>query len=234
MIGQAILEGIATGLILSVFVGPIFFTMLQLGVEHGFKAAFALALGQWASDFLFIFLAFYSAVFVQKLVDDPVTRETFVWYSGTIGGILLMLFGLALILTKSVSTKGDPKLEKVLDEVLDDIKTDKISEKKSKLNWHYLAYFSQGFLINTINPTPLLFWMSLMAAGVSRSFPNGAIYATYATVMLVVILTDLAKIYLAKSIKDRLKPSHILSVRRLAGTVLSVFGLILIVKVTLL
>lgn len=225
MIVQAILEGIATGLILSVFVGPMFFTMLQLGVEHGFKAAFALALGQWASDLVFIFLAFYSAIFVQKLVDDPVVRETFIWYSGTIGGCLLIVFGLALILTKSISTKGDAKLEKVLDEV-------EATTTKSK--WHYIAYFSQGFLINTINPTPLLFWMSLMAAGISRSFSDGAIYATYTTVMLVVILTDLAKIYLAKTIKNRLKPSHILSVRRLAGTVLSVFGLMLLVKVTLL
>ena len=59
MIVQAILEGLLAGFILSLFVGPIFFTMLQLGVEHGFRAAFALALGQWIGDLIYIFLAFW-------------------------------------------------------------------------------------------------------------------------------------------------------------------------------
>jgi len=105
MIINAILEGAVAGLVLSVFVGPIFFTMLQLGVEHGFKAAFALALGQWVSDFLYIFLAFWGAIWVEDIIGDPAKQAVFVWYSGTIGGCLLLLFGGGLLLTKSVSTK---------------------------------------------------------------------------------------------------------------------------------
>ncbi len=227
MLGQAIVEGLAAGLILSVFVGPIFFTMLQLGVEHGFKAAFTLALGQWTSDFLFIFIAFYSEDFVQKLVEDPVSRTNFIWYSGTIGGCLLILFGLGLFFTQSVSTKGNTKAEKIFSDV-------EQNKTNQKIFGSYLAYFSQGFLINTINPTPLLFWVGLMGAAVSRDFTPMATWATFATVILVVIATDLAKIYLAKSIKDKLKPKHILYVRRVAGIVLAGFGLSLFVKVTLL
>ena len=68
MIFQAIAEGILAGLILSVFVGPMFFSMLQLGVEHGFKAAFALALGQWISDIFYIFLAFWGAIWVEDII----------------------------------------------------------------------------------------------------------------------------------------------------------------------
>lgn len=226
MVGQAIFEGLATGLLLSVFVGPIFFTMLQLGVEHGFKAALALAVGQWTSDFLFIGIAFGSAKFVKRMVENPIARENFIWYSGTIGGVLLVLFGLALLLTKSASTEPDHTLEEVVNEVEDS------TPRKSFLP--YFAYWMQGFLINTINPTPLLFWMGIMGAAISRDFSTTAVTVNYSVVMAVVIGTDLAKIYLAKYIKKRIKPRHILSVRRLAGTVLAIFGFILVIKVTIL
>ena len=219
MIGQAILEGVVAGLILSVFVGPIFFTMLQLGVEHGFKAAFALALGQWASDFFYIFLAFWGATWVEEIITDPSKQEIFIWYSGTIGGCLLILFGAGLLFTKSVSTEVSSKIE---------IQEHHVSKAA------YMAYFTQGLLINTVNPTPLLFWMGLMAFAINQKYVGGATAALYCSVMTVVIITDLLKIYLAKTIRNKLKAHHILYVRRLAGIVLGGFGLTLLLKVTLL
>ncbi|MFT5647599.1 MAG: threonine/homoserine/homoserine lactone efflux protein [Aureispira sp.] len=219
MIANAILEGALAGLILSVFVGPIFFTMLQLGVEHGFRAAFALALGQWFSDLLYIFLAFWGAIWVEDIIGDPVKQATFVWYSGTIGGGLLLLFGVGLLLTKSVSTQTSDKIEIVEHNV----------SKKA-----YFAYFFQGFLINTINPTPLLFWMGLMAFAINSKYVGGATAAMYISVMTVVVATDCLKIYLAKAIRNKLKAHHFLYVRRLAGLVLGGFGLVLFLKVTIL
>jgi len=219
MIGQAILEGLMAGLVLSVFVGPIFFTMLQLGVEHGFRAAFALAMGQWIGDIMYIFLAFWGAVWVEDVIKDPSKQEVFIWYSGTIGGCLLLLFGLGLLLTKSVSTVGSNKIE---------IVRHKVSTVA------YVAYCSQGFLINTVNPTPFLFWMGLMAFAINKNYVGGATFALYATVMTVVIATDILKISLAKYIRNRLKTHHILYVRRLAGVVLGGFGLLLLIKVTIL
>lgn len=228
MIVNAILEGALAGLILSVFVGPIFFTMLQLGVEHGFRAAFALALGQWVSDFVYIFLAFWGAIWVEDIIGDPIKKATFVWYSGTIGGGLLLLFGAGLLLTKSVSTKpiakrGGGTIEE------EGLITDKKLSKKA-----YFAYFFQGFLINTINPTPLLFWMGLMAFAINSKYVGGATAALYVAVMTVVILTDCSKILLAKAIRNKLKAQHFLYVRRLAGLVLGGFGLVLLLKVTML
>jgi len=230
MIANAILEGALAGLILSVFVGPIFFTMLQLGVEHGFRAAFALALGQWVSDLVYIFLAFWGAIWVEDIIGDPVKQATFVWYSGTIGGGLLVLFGAGLLLTKSVSTKpiatGDSDAVDVLEEEAEE--EHNVSKKA------YFAYFFQGFLINTINPTPLLFWMGLMAFAINSEYVGGATAAMYISVMTVVVATDCLKIYLAKAIRNKLKAHHFLYVRRLAGLVLGGFGLILLLKVTIL
>jgi len=226
MIVQAIGEGLLAGLILSVFLGPIFFTMLQLGVEHGFKAAFFFALGQWVSDFIFIFLAFSSSAVIQQIIDNPATQGKFILVSGTLGGCLLILFGVVLLFTKSVSTEGATKAEKMFEKV-----EQKTGSGKSWMA--YTAYFSQGFLINTINPTPLFFWMGLMGAAVSREFSDLATYSTYLSVMLVVVVTDLLKIYLAKKIRKRLSVQHILWVRRLAGLGLAVWGLFMLIRVNL-
>lgn len=220
MIGQAILEGALAGLILSVFVGPIFFTMLQLGIEHGFRAAFALALGQWMSDFFYIFLAFWGAVWVEDIIKDPARQSVFVWYTSVIGGCLLMAFGLGLLLTKSISTATSSKIK-----IAEPIAERQISKTA------FFAYFSQGFLINTINPTPLIFWMGLMAFAINKNYIGGTTFVLYCTVMSVVIGTDLLKIYLAKSIRNKLKVHHILQVRRLAGIILGGFGLILLGRV---
>lgn len=231
IIAQALLEGITAGLILSVFVGPIFFTMLQLGVEHGFKAAFMLALGQWTSDFLYIFLAFWGAVWVEDLLNDAAKQETFIAYSGTIGGFLLLLFGAGLLLTRSVSTKATDVVP--LEGLLDEVTAATSNLYKSPSNAAYLAYWAQGFLINTINPTPLLFWTGLMALAISRDYTGGATATLYGGVMATVVITDCLKIYLARAIRNRLKEHHFLYVRRLAGAVLGGFGLVLLLNVWL-
>ena len=106
MIVEAILQGVAAGVILSVFVGPIFFTMLQLGVEHGFKAAFTLATGQWASDFLYIFLAFWGAIWVEDLINDMERQANFVWYSGTIGGVFAVVVWSGFVVYKGCLHRG--------------------------------------------------------------------------------------------------------------------------------
>lgn len=231
MIVNAILEGALAGLILSVFVGPIFFTMLQLGVEHGFRAAFALALGQWVSDLVYIFLAFWGAIWVEEIIGDPEKQAVFVWYSGTIGGSLLVLFGAGLLLTKSVSTNPiAPRGSNTNDTQEEAVEIVKHHVSKKA----YFAYFFQGFLINTINPTPLLFWMGLMAFAINSNYIGGATAAMYVSVMTVVVVADCLKIYLAKAIRNKLKAHHFLYVRRLAGLVLGGFGLVLLLKVTIL
>lgn len=234
MILNAIAEGLIAGLVLSVFVGPIFFTMLQLGVEHGFKAAAALALGQWIGDIIYICLAFWGAIWVEEIIQDPDKQALFLWYSGTFGGCLLILFGLGLLFTKAVSTEVSDKVDLDLTAHFvndSDIPSKDTNQKDPKVsNIAYFAYTTQGFLINTINPTPLLFWMGLMAFAINRNYHGGATFALYFTVMSVVIITDVLKIYLAKHIRNKLKAQHFLYVRRLAGLVLAGFGLFLLLK----
>ena len=214
MIAEAILVGLASGLTLSVFLGPIFFTMLQLGVEHGYKAALMLAMGQWTSDFIYIGLAFWGAVWVEQLLNDAAQQATFIAYMGTIGGILLLILGGALLFTQSVSTKGSERIN--------------VPPKRSAVA--YLAYFGQGFLINVANPTPLFFWTGLMALAIKQKYSGAATVVLYGTVMFIVILTDSLKVLLARSIRRRLRARHFLYIRRLAGAIVAGFGLVLLLN----
>ena len=49
-----LIEGIKVGLILCFLIGPIFFALVQTGVEEGLRAGTAVGLGIWISDLIFI------------------------------------------------------------------------------------------------------------------------------------------------------------------------------------
>ncbi len=102
MIWSALIEGMSYGLVLSVLVGPMFFTIVQVGIERGFKAGTALVAGQWISDFVYMGLVFWGASYIQVLVDDEAARNSFIFYMGIIGSVILVGFGVAMILKESV------------------------------------------------------------------------------------------------------------------------------------
>ncbi|MCP4437664.1 MAG: LysE family transporter [Aureispira sp.] len=208
MIWSALIEGMSYGLVLSVLVGPMFFTIVQVGIERGFKAGTALVAGQWISDFVYMGLVFWGASYIQVLVDDEAARNSFIFYMGIIGSVILVGFGVAMILKESVVRN-------------------QLKVKKSTL----LGYGVQGFLLNTFNPTPLFFWMALMSSALTKGYSSNVSYVLFGSVMFVVIVTDILKVYLAKRIRTVLKDQYILYVRRLAGAVLIGFGLWLIIKV---
>jgi threonine/homoserine/homoserine lactone efflux protein len=46
------------GLVLCLMVGPLFFTLVQTGVEEGLRAGTMVGLGIWVSDLLYIFAVY--------------------------------------------------------------------------------------------------------------------------------------------------------------------------------
>jgi len=208
MIWSALIEGMSYGLVLSVLVGPMFFTIVQVGIEQGPKAGTALVVGQWISDFAYMGLVFWGASYIQILIDDEAAKANFIFYMGIIGSVILVGFGLAMLLKESVVR-------------------DQLKVKNSTL----VGYGVQGFLLNSFNPTPLFFWMALMSSALTKGYSSNVSYALFGSVMFAVIVTDIIKVYLAKRIRAVLKDQYILYVRRLAGAVLIGFGLWLIIRV---
>jgi threonine/homoserine/homoserine lactone efflux protein len=204
----AISEGILLGLVLSVLTGPIFFTILQVSIEKGVKAGTALVAGQWISDYLYIGLTFWGASYMQQLQADETFKEQLELYLGTAGSIFLAILGLILLLVPSKKTE------------------------EAKLgNRGIVGFLGQGFLINSLTPFPILFWISLMGSAVGRGMDFSACISLGLSVMLVVMLTDMIKVYAARYIRKFLTAKMIQNVRKGAGIALMLSGLILFIKV---
>lgn len=200
-------EGIKVGLVLCFLLGPIFVALIQTGVEQGFRAGFMVGLGIWFSDLLFILGVYWGLSYVSDLISD----DSFSFYLGTAGGLLLVLFGIGTLLGKP------PKLS---------------FENKAVRHSSWISLWTKGFVINTFNPFTMFFWAGLMGTILVKDTPDTMEASWFFIgIMGTVILTDSAKVYLAKWIRRWMKPIHLLWLRRISGAVLVIFGIVLAYRV---
>ena len=90
------------GLLLSVLIGPVFFVLLDVTIEHGKRAALVTELGIVASDALYIALFYVGATDVLlPLLESP--------YAWLVGGIVFVLFGVAYMLKKPARANKSKK-----------------------------------------------------------------------------------------------------------------------------
>lgn len=204
----AISEGILLGLVLSVLTGPIFFTILQVSIERGKKAGTLLVAGQWVSDYIYIGLTFWGASYMKQLEADEAFKAQLEFYLGTAGSVFLAILGLTLLLLPS--------------------KTEENTKLKSRSLWGFLG---QGFLINSLTPFPILFWISLMGSAVGRNMDMLFCVTLGLSVMIVVMITDMIKVYAAAYIRKFMTVKMVQNVRKFAGIALTLSGILLFLKV---
>ncbi|HEX7456930.1 MAG TPA: lysine transporter LysE, partial [Ginsengibacter sp.] len=54
---EAILKGLAMGLLLVISVGPVIFTIIKQSINNGKEGGFSFVIGVWVSDFLLVILS---------------------------------------------------------------------------------------------------------------------------------------------------------------------------------
>ena len=207
------IDGIKIGVVLALMVGPLFFTLIQTGVEQGFRAGAMVGLGIWVSDFLYVLAVYSGLSYLLRFVED----EAYTFPLGLAGSTLLILFGL-------ISLFSVPQRAQMQRKVLH-IST-------GHRNSSYLALWFKGFLINTLNPFTVFFWMGLMSTVAVRDDLQ-PVHARFffSGILAIVIATDLLKVYLAKQIRMLMRPVHIIWLRRVTGAALLVFGIALLIRV---
>ncbi|MEE9371837.1 MAG: LysE family transporter [Saprospiraceae bacterium] len=197
-----ILEGIIGGLSLSILLGPIFIILIQTGIEKGVRAGVYVGTGIWTSD-LFIILGFY--IFLKELkevVEDP----EFIFWFGAIGGAVLVFFGIYLALRKTLL----------------DYSKIKISTLK------VLGYWTKGFLVNTFNPFTFIFWMGFITSFIiSRELNQKNSMLLLGSIFITIVVTDTLKVVLAKMIRTKLSEALFSKINKVAGIVVSLFGLLI-------
>lgn len=203
-----LLDGIKIGLALSMLVGPIFFALIQTGIEEGVKAGTAVGLGIWISDLLFIILVSWGLTHIEPIADG----SKFAFYLGLTGSLILTGFGLWTIF-KTPDVKHYARFKPISSS-------------------SYLMLWLKGFLINTMNPFTLIFWIGISSTVVFKSGIGGSQASLFFTGILgTIVTTDLTKVYLAKKIRHVMQPIHFFWLRKISGLALLLFGVVLLVRV---
>lgn len=206
---EVFFQGVAFGLALAAMAGPIFFALLQTGIEEGFRAGMKVGVGIWTSDLLYITLCFLGLSYVIELVE----WDNFNYYVGTIGGCILLAVGIGGLISKPIQFENGKA----------------VSKSSSSF-----SLWLKGFMINTVNPFTVVFWMGTMTSAVLKDeLVTSDVFIFFGAILATVILTDCLKIYLAKWIRSRMNDKYLLWIRRGGGIVFIVFGIGLIVRVTI-
>ncbi len=92
-----VIKGILTGLLLSAYLGPAFFTVMETLMRRGARAAIVLNIGVWLSDISCIMVAYYGASELMEPIENNIIFKL-------VAGGAFMFFGLTYILRKPAET----------------------------------------------------------------------------------------------------------------------------------
>lgn len=193
---MAIWEGYIVGLAMIIFIGPVFFTLIQTTLQYGAKAGFAVALGIFISDVVIVMLCFFGAT---RFFESTQHKS---WLA-VIGSLLLFYIGLRYTLKPNITTDVDFKPSV----------------------FRLSSFFAKGFLVNFVNPFVFIVWITTIAYSETQ-FENtsNSIFFLMAA-LLGILTTDSLKVILAGSILKFLKPVVLRKVFFVTGLILFCFGI---------
>ncbi len=196
---EIILKGILSGIVLSLLVGPVFFTLIQTSVERGFKCGVLVAVGVSMSDAVYIFIAYLG-------ISQITANENIKLYLAHAGGIMLLIFGLYNLIFKTKMKQPDDHLQ---------LKTR-----------NPLRYVAKGFIINGLTPVVLFFWLGTVSIATTEFgyTTTGDATLFFSAIVATVLTTDILKAKLADKLRHLLTPKFIQRLNILMGIVLIIFG----------
>lgn len=188
------------GFILAFAVGPVFFIIIETSITKGFRSALTFDLGAIFADIVFIVFAYYSTSrILEKIKDDP---NLIIF-----GGLILCVFGVISYIKTSKSFRQIVREHYNVD------------PKKN-----LLGLFIKGFLLNFINFGVLAGWIGVIVmANALTTTPQGVIIFL-STVLISMLVTDIAKILLAKKLKSKMTPRFIFKTKKWVSILIIVFG----------
>jgi len=202
---QAVLKGFVMGLLLVISVGPVIFTIIKQSINNGKEGGFSFVVGVWVSDLVLVLLSNVFSEFVTALLDFKRTI-------GFAGSIFLLSMGVFYLFFKKVHAHPQ-----------------EINLPPLQSSDHFKIAL-QGFMINTLNPGVIAFWLtSVTAIAVTHTIKERIII--FATCLLVNMSADVGKVVLAGILRSKLTVHNIRLINRISGLILISFGTVLLVGV---
>lgn len=200
---EALLKGLALGLVLALSVGPVIFTIIKQSIYNGHEGGFSFVTGVWISDIILVVL---SNAFTE-LVKELLEYKKLIGYTGS---SFLLAMGVYYLFFKKVMLKSNGKGLEI----------------KLGRGDHTQIFFS-GFLINTLNPSVIIFWLvNATAFAVSHTLQQRIVIFTVC--ILFNMAADTAKVLLAGSLRKKLTVQNISVITKISGGILIAFAFALL------
>jgi threonine/homoserine/homoserine lactone efflux protein len=199
---EALWKGITLGLLLSIAVGPVVFSIIKQSINNGKKGGLAFIIGVSLSD---ITLAVVSNFFTE-LFAEFIERKTEI---GIIGSTFLISVGIYFLFFKKVQVNEEGK------QIIKTRKRD------------YLKLLIAGYFMNILNPAIIIFWLTTSTAFISHTLNERIII--FGLALSLVLAGDITKVILAGNLRKRLTLKNIQLINRINGVILIGFGVALIV-----
>jgi threonine/homoserine/homoserine lactone efflux protein len=193
-----IVKGIQFGIVLAFLAGPVFFTIVQTSAERGFAKGVLVALGVSISDAFYVVICYLGLI---SLIESPGFRDQMAF----VGGTILVLFGLYHLFVKTRKQTAKAKVA---------------TESRT------YRYILKGFFINAFSPMVPILWIGYISiASIDLGLVEDSEFVVFFLSMLVtVLLTDIAKAYLAGRLSTLITPELMFWMNVIVGIALAVYG----------
>ena len=198
---EAIWKGFLLGLLLSISVGPVIFSIIKQSINNGIRGGFAFIIGVSLSD---VSLAVAANIFTELFRSLEEHRRLI----GIVGSVFLVSVGVYYLFFKKVQVNQEGK------QILQVRKRD------------FLKLALSGYFMNMLNPAVILFWLTTSTAFVENTVQQRIVIFSLALALL--FTGDVLKVVLAGKLRRRLTPKNILLINRLNGMILIGFGIMLL------
>lgn len=197
---EIILQGVLTGLILSVFVGATFFMLIETSMTRGFRAALWFDLGVLSCDALIITAVYFFTSWINRML----VHNT---YFNMAGGVAFVGFGINYIVSR------------------------RRNESAARTESSVLRLYMNGFFINLLNPSVVVFWLGSVAVAITQLNLSGRHALVYfATTLGVVALFDVTKAWFAYRLSRFLNPKVLRSIYVVSGIIMIGLGVVILFK----
>lgn len=204
---QDILLAIPLGILLCFMIGPVFFVLLETAAVKGLRAALVFDLGVVTADLVFISIAYFSSYrLINSIKDEPALY--------IFGGLIMVTYGVISYL----------KLGKVTKNNAENIEVELIRKNYGNL------YF-KGFILNFINVGVLGFWLLIfLTFGPQLELKTSRLIIFFSAIITTYLIVDIAKMILAKKLKNKMTPQNILNIKKVTSALLVIFGIAIMLQ----